>query len=94
MEFGVEIGTIKKGIKIAILMHILIFDSSFQEKVKNYFLFSVIFAQFFTFYPQNPKRPDSQSANMAQNVSNSMYFKKNQVCKIPRRGGGNKRVSS
>ena len=44
MEFGLEIGAIKKGIKSTIQMHILIFDISFQEKVKNYFLFSVIFA--------------------------------------------------
>ena len=26
-------------------MHILIFDIGFQEKLKNYFLFSMIFAQ-------------------------------------------------
>ena len=45
-------------------------------------------------YPKNPKRPNGQSANMAQNVSNIMFFKKNQVCKIPPRGGGGKRVSS
>ena len=64
-------------------------DISFQEKVKNYFLFSVIFALFFTFYTKNPKRPNGQSANMAQNVSNVMYFKINQVCKIPPRGGTN-----
>ena len=69
-------------------MHKLIFDISFQEKVKNYFLFSVIFALFLTFYPKNPKRPNGQSANMAQNVSNIMFFKINQVCKIPPRGGG------
>ena len=76
-------------------MHILIFNISCQEKVKNNFLFSVIFAYFIMFYPKNPKRPNRQSANMAQNVSNIMYFKKNQVCKIPPRGGGgNKRVSS
>ena len=47
------------------------------------------------FYPKNPKRPNGQSANMIQNVSNTMYFKKNQVCKIPPRGwGGKKRVSN
>ena len=44
MEFRLVIGTIKKGIKSTILMHILIFNISFQEKVKIYFLFSVIFA--------------------------------------------------
>ena len=44
MEFGLVIGTIKKGIKSTIYMRIFIFDISFQEKVKNYFLFSVIFA--------------------------------------------------
>ena len=44
MELGLVIGTIRKGIKSTILMHILIFDISFQEKVKNYFLYSVIFA--------------------------------------------------
>ena len=69
-------------------MYVLIFDISFQEKVKNYFLFSVIFALFLTFYPKKPKRPNGQSANMAQNVSNIMYFMVNQVCKISRRGGG------
>ena len=46
-------------------MLILIFDIGFQEKVKNYFLFSVIFAYFLMFYPKNPKRPNRQSANMA-----------------------------
>ena len=46
------------------------------------------------FYPKNSKRPNGQSANMAQNVSYIMFLKKNQVCKIPPRGGGNKRVSS
>ena len=46
-------------------MHILIFDIGFQEKVQNYFLFSVIFALFLTFYHKNPKRPNRQSANMA-----------------------------
>ena len=44
MEFRLVIGTIRKGIKSTIYMHILIFDISFQEKVKNYILFSVIFA--------------------------------------------------
>ena len=29
---------------------------------------------------------------MAQNVSNIMYFQKNQVCKIPPRGGGGTNV--
>ena len=43
MEFELEIGTIRKGIKSSILIHILIFDIGFQEKVKNYFLLSVIF---------------------------------------------------
>ena len=40
MELKLVIGTIRKGIKSTILMHILIFDIGFQEKVKNYFLFS------------------------------------------------------
>ena len=44
MEFELVIGTIGKRIKNTIKMHILIFDIGFQEKVKNYFLFSVIFA--------------------------------------------------
>ena len=44
MELEHVIGTIWKGIKSTIQMHILIFDIGFQEKVKNYFLFSVIFA--------------------------------------------------
>ena len=46
-------------------MHILIFDISFHETGKNYFLFSVIFVSFFTFYSKNSKRPNRQSANMA-----------------------------
>ena len=33
-------------------MHIFIFDISFQEKVKNYFLFSVIFCIIFHVLPQ------------------------------------------
>ena len=41
------------------------FDISFQEKVKHYFLFSVIFAKFLTFYPKTSKGPNSQSANIA-----------------------------
>ena len=44
MELELLIGTIRKGIKSIIWMHILIFNIGFQEKVKNYFLFSVIFA--------------------------------------------------
>ena len=44
MELELVIGTIIKGIKITIEVNILIFDISFQEKVKNDFLFSVIFA--------------------------------------------------
>ena len=44
MVLELVIGIIKKGIKIIIQMHTLIFDIGFQEKVKNYFLFSVIFA--------------------------------------------------
>ena len=44
MEFELLICTIRKGNKRTIQMHnILIFDISFQEKGKNYFLFSVIF---------------------------------------------------
>ena len=43
MELELVVGTIRKGIKSTIYMHILIFIISFQEKVKNYFLFSVIF---------------------------------------------------
>ena len=43
MELELVIGTIRKGVKSTIEMHILIFIMSFQEKVKNYFLFSVIF---------------------------------------------------
>ena len=44
MEWELVIGTIRKGIKSTIEMHRLVFDIGFQEKVKNYFLFSVIFA--------------------------------------------------
>ena len=44
MELELVIGTIRKGIKSTIKMHILIFDIGFQEKVKKYFLFSAIFA--------------------------------------------------
>ena len=44
MELELVIGTIRKGIKSTIYMHILIFDIGCQEKVKNYFLFSAIFA--------------------------------------------------
>ena len=43
MELELLIGTIRKGIKSTIYLHMLIFVISFQEKVKNYFLFSVIF---------------------------------------------------
>ena len=46
-------------------MNILIFDIGLQENVKNYVLFSVIFALFLTFYPKNPNGPNRQSANMA-----------------------------
>ena len=44
MELELVIGIIRKGIKSTIKMHILIFIISFEEKVKNYFLFSVFFA--------------------------------------------------
>ena len=43
MKLELVIGTIRKGIKSTIYMHILIFDIGFQEIVKNYFLFSAIF---------------------------------------------------
>ena len=43
MELELVVGTIRKGIKSTIKMIILILIISFQEKVKNYFLFSVIF---------------------------------------------------
>ena len=42
---------------------------------------------------KSPLGPNVQSAKMAQNVSNAMYFKAKLVCKIPLGGGGNKRVS-
>ena len=34
-------------------------------EVKNFYIFSVIFPKFLTFYPKTPKRPNSQSANIA-----------------------------
>ena len=37
MELELVIGTIRKGIKSTIKMHILIFDIGFQEKVKKLF---------------------------------------------------------
>ena len=68
-------------------MHILIFDIAFQEKVKNYFLFSAIFDYFFTFYPKNPKRPNRQSANMAHFVAFCIGFQKNIPLQNPPGGG-------
>ena len=44
MVLELVIGIIRKGIKSTNYMHTLISDIGFQEKVKNYFLFSVIFA--------------------------------------------------
>ena len=88
MELELVIGTIRKGIQSTIEMHILIFIISFQEKVKNYFLFSVIFALFLTFYPKNPKRPNGQSANMAHFVAFFISFQKIIPSKIPPGGGG------
>ena len=44
MELELVIGAIRKGIRGAIWMHILIFDVGFQEEVRGYFLFSVVFA--------------------------------------------------
>ena len=46
-------------------MHILIFDI----KVKKYTYFQWFFAKFLTLYSTTPKRPNSQSDNMAWNVS-------------------------
>ena len=77
MELELVVGTIRKGIKSTIEMHILIFDIGFKEKVKNYFLFSAIFVNFFKFYPKNPKRPNRQSANMAHFVAFRIGFQKN-----------------
>ena len=68
-------------------MHILIFDIGFQEKVKNYFLFSAIFAYLFTFYPKNPKRPNRQSANKANFVAFCICFQKNIPLQNPPGGG-------
>ena len=65
-------------------MHILILIISFQEKVKNYFLFSVIFFyKFSRFTPKNPKRPNGQSANMAHFVAFFISFQKIIPSKIP-----------
>ena len=44
MELELVIGTIRKGIKSTIWLHILIFDIGFQENINNYFLFSASFA--------------------------------------------------
>ena len=62
-------------------MRILIFNIGFQEKVKNYFLFSVIFPKFLTFYPKTPIRPNSQSANMANFEAFLKAFRKIYFCK-------------
>ena len=75
MELELVIGTIRKGIKSTILMHILIFDIGFQEKVKNYF--QRFLHNFFTFYPKNPKCPNRQSANMSHFVAFCIGFQKN-----------------
>ena len=69
-------------------MHILIFDTGFQEKVKNYFLFSAIFALCLHLLPQNPKRPNRQSANMAHFVAFCIGFQKNIPLQNPPGGGG------
>ena len=83
MELELVVGTIRKGIKSTIYMHILIFIISFQEKVKNYFLFSVIFCINSHVLPKNPKRPNGQSANMAHFVAFFISFQKIIPSKIP-----------
>ena len=60
VELELVICTIRKGIKSTILMHKLIFVISFQERIKTYFLFSVIFAQFLTFYPKLINAPTAR----------------------------------
>ena len=70
-------------------MHIFIFIIIFREKVKNYFLFSVIFCKISHVLPQNPKRSNGQSANMAHFVVFFISFQKIIPSKIPPpRGGG------
>ena len=58
--------------------------SPFRKKLKIISYFQWFLHNFSRFTQKNPKRPNGQSANMAQNVSKMMYFKKNQVCEIPR----------
>ena len=84
MELELVIGTIRKGIKSTIGMHILIFDIGFHEKVKIISYFQRFLHYFFTFYPKSPKRPNRQSANMAHFVAFCIGFqKKHTLAKSP-----------
>ena len=86
MEFGLVIGTIKKGIKSTIWMHILIFNISFQEKLKIISYVQWFLHNFSHFTSKILNAPTARVQTWLKNVSNIMYFKKKQVCKIPPRG--------
>ena len=88
MELELVIGTIRKGIKSTIKMHILIFVSAFRKKLKIISYFQLFLHNFFTFYPKNPKRPNRQSANMAHFVAFCIGFQKNIPLQNPPGGGG------
>ena len=77
IKLELVIGTIWKGIKSTILMHILIFDISFiRIKLRIISYFRWFLAYFLTFYPPNPKRLNDQSANMAHFVAFFISFQK------------------
>ena len=61
-NWNVQLVPLERTLKVLskLCKNILIFDNCLQEKVKNYSLFSVIFAKFPTFYPKTPKCPTAK----------------------------------
>ena len=62
--------------------------SAFREKLKIISYVRRFLHNFFIFYPQNPKRPNRQSANMAHFVTFCIGFQKNIPLQNPPGGGG------
>ena len=69
-------------------MHILIFIISFQEKVKNYFLFSVVFCIISHVLPQKSKTPQRPECKHGSFCSIFHKLSENHTLEnSPRRGG-------
>ena len=66
MKLELTMVTLERTFKSNVLIHILILDIVFQEKVEKLSPIFSVLPKFLPFYPKTPKRPNNQSANMAK----------------------------